>query len=333
MKKMNKKGFMLTETLIVATMLISVLLILYIQFKTVNRSFTSSFSYNTVGSSYNLYNAKKYIEISNYSLIAEKLKVQDYVDLTDCPGMYFADTDYCETLFLRLGVKKLLMTNENIASLVEDNDLDAGMNEYLKKIKYEQADGYRIIGYFKDGTYSSLKILNSKKFDFVISNSCSADTNVNYTIKHLALNNLDNVNNGYTLYEDTVSFDRCGASILVSNYEKDDDACYYLHKSSGSSIDSPYLDLGLNEDANIGVLYYGRYDSKITIYHYKEGTTEELANATIVSNFCGNVIETEQYRKNITGYTYVSASLDEVKLDRNDTSVILYYREGGPIEN
>ena len=65
MKKMNKRGFMLTETLIVATMLISVLLILYIQFKSVNRSFTSSFSYNTVGSSYNLYNANKYIEISN----------------------------------------------------------------------------------------------------------------------------------------------------------------------------------------------------------------------------------------------------------------------------
>ena len=33
MKKANDKGFMLTETLIVATMLITVLLVLYIQFK------------------------------------------------------------------------------------------------------------------------------------------------------------------------------------------------------------------------------------------------------------------------------------------------------------
>ena len=328
MKKMNKKGFMLTETLIVATMLISVLLILYIQFKSVNRSFTSSFSYNTVGSSYNLYNAKKYIEISNYSLMAEKLKIQDYVDLTECPGMYFADTNYCETLFLKLGVKKLIMTKENIAPLVEDNDLDAGMNEYLKKIKYEQTDGYRIIGYFKDGTYSSIKILNSKKFDYVISNSCSADTNVNYTIKHFALNNTGNLNSAYNLYDDTVSFDRCGASVYISNYEKDDNACYYLYQTS-----EDYLDLELNEDANVGVLYYVRYDSKITIYHFKEGTSEELADPTIVSNFCGNVVETEQYRKNITGYTFANASLDEVELDKNDTSVILYYREGGPIED
>lgn len=328
MKKMNKKGFMLTETLIVATMLISVLLILYIQFKNVNRSFTASFSYNTVGSSYNLYNAKKYIEASNFSLIVEKLKVEDYIDLTTCPGMYFTSTDYCETLFLKLGVKKLIMTNENLTNLIEDNDLDAGMNEYLKKIKYDRKDGYRIIGYFDDGTYSSIRILNGKKFDYVISDSCNADTNVNYTIKHIALNNLTNLNNGYTLYPDTNNYDSCGSSILIDNYEKNDNACFYLFSRSPE-----YLDLGLNADANVGTLYYARYDSKITIHHYKEGTTEELSDDTIVSNFCGNVVNTEQYRKNITGYTYVSASQDEVELGKNDTSVILYYREGDPIED
>ena len=116
----------------------------------------------------------------------------------------------------------------------------------LKKIKYEQADGYRIIGYFKDGTYSSLKILNSKKFDYVISNSCSADTNVNYTIKHLALNNLNNVNNGYTLYEDTVSFDKCGASILVSNYEKDDNAWNKWFNYNLNMVDEQLFNLGKN---------------------------------------------------------------------------------------
>ena len=42
MKKLGKKGFMLTETLIVSTMLITVLLILYVQFKNVTRSFYAS---------------------------------------------------------------------------------------------------------------------------------------------------------------------------------------------------------------------------------------------------------------------------------------------------
>ena len=113
MRKLDKKGFMLTETLIVSTMLIAVLIILYVQFKNVTRSFYESFTYNTVGSSYNLYNAKLYIEQSNYSMIAEKLKNNNYVDLTNCPGIYFTNTNYCETLFKKLGIKKIIMTNEN----------------------------------------------------------------------------------------------------------------------------------------------------------------------------------------------------------------------------
>ena len=55
MKKLNKKGFMLTETLIVATMLITILLVMYVQFKTVIRSYQQSFKYNTINNSF--YNA------------------------------------------------------------------------------------------------------------------------------------------------------------------------------------------------------------------------------------------------------------------------------------
>ena len=61
MKKLNKKGFMLTETLIVATMLITILLVMYVQFKTVIRSYQQSFKYNTINNLYSLYNVKKYV--------------------------------------------------------------------------------------------------------------------------------------------------------------------------------------------------------------------------------------------------------------------------------
>ena len=50
---------MLTETLIVATMLITILLVMYVQFKTVIRSYQQSFKYNTVNNLYSLYNIKK----------------------------------------------------------------------------------------------------------------------------------------------------------------------------------------------------------------------------------------------------------------------------------
>ena len=114
MKKMNRKGFMLTETLIVATMLVSVLLVLYIQFKNINTNFSESYSYNSVGASYNLYNVKKYVENNNYSLLAEKLKTNSYIDLTSCLDTYFTSTDYCEILFNKLDIKQVIITNENI---------------------------------------------------------------------------------------------------------------------------------------------------------------------------------------------------------------------------
>ena len=61
MKKLSNKGFMLTETLIVATMLITVLLVMYLQFKVVMRSYNNSFKYNTVNNLHSLYNVKQYI--------------------------------------------------------------------------------------------------------------------------------------------------------------------------------------------------------------------------------------------------------------------------------
>lgn len=322
MKKLGKKGFMLTETLIVSTMLITILIILYVQFKNVTRSFYASFTYNTVGSSYNLYNAKLYIEQSDYSLIAEKLKTNTYIDLTDCPGSYFTNTDYCETLFTKLGVTKIIMTNENLHSLIEDNDFDGDFNDFLNSIDYESTDGYRLIGSFKDGTYASIRILNGDKFNFVISNACTATKEVAYRINHIVIPE-SSATEGYNLAEDTVGKSACGSNIVVTNYAITSNSCYYLTKVSPSNT----IDLGIDEDANKATIYYSKYASNLTINHYKVGTTQVLSDPTIVSSFCGNEILVEQYKKNIAGYNYDSVEQETVTMTSTDTTVNLYYKE------
>ncbi len=322
MKKLGKKGFMLTETLIVSTMLITILIILYVQFKNVTRSFYASFTYNTVGSSYNLYNAKLYIEQSDYSLIAEKLKTNTYIDLTDCPGSYFTNTDYCETLFTKLGVTKIIMTNENLHSLIEDNDFDGDFNDFLNSIDYESTDGYRLIGSFKDGTYASIRILNGDKFNFVISNACTATKEVTYRINHIVIPE-SSATEGYNLAEDTVGKSACGSNIVVTNYAITSNSCYYLTKVSPSNT----IDLGIDEDANKATIYYSKYASNLTINHYKVGTTQVLSDPTIVSSFCGNEILVEQYKKNIAGYNYDSVEQETVTMTSTDTTVNLYYKE------
>lgn len=322
MKKLGKKGFMLTETLIVSTMLITVLLILYVQFKNVTRSFYASFTYNTVGSSYNLYNAKLYIEQSNYSLIAEKLKTNDYIDLTDCPGSYFTHTDYCETLFAKLGITKIIMTNENLYSLIDDNDFNGDFNDFLNSIDYESTDGYRLIGTFKDGTYASIRILNDAKFDFAISNACTITKEVTYKISHIVIPE-PSATEGFNLVDDTVGKLACGTNILVTNYAITSNSCYYVSKIGPSNT----IDLGIDEAANIATIYYGKYASNLTINHYKVGTTQVLTDSTIVSNFCGNKILVEQYKKNIAGYNYDSAETETVTMTSTDSTVNLYYKE------
>lgn len=320
MKKLNKKGFMLTETLIVSTMLVAVLLILYVQFKNVTRSFYTSFNYDTVGSSYNLYNAKLYIEQSNYSLIAEKLKTSDYVDLTSCPGIYFTNTEYCEALFSKLGVKKIIMTNENLNSLIKNNDFDSDFRSYLDNINYENTDGYRVIGYFSDNTYASIKILNGEDFDFVISNACNATKEVNYKISHIVLAQPTDTE-GFTLADDTTGTTICGSSIIVTNYAISD-ACYYPIKITPSDN----INLSIDDTANVATIYYSKYQSTLTINHYIDGSTTTIAPQTVVNSSCGQKIETEQYKKNISNYNYIRTSQDVVTMTSSNAVINLYYK-------
>ena len=59
MKKINNKGFMLVEVLVVSVFISSILIVMFVQFKKINNSYNVSFNYNTVDSLYLLNNVKK----------------------------------------------------------------------------------------------------------------------------------------------------------------------------------------------------------------------------------------------------------------------------------
>ena len=48
MNKINNKGFVLAETLIVTSFVAGVLLYLFIQFSNLNKNYNNSFKYNTI---------------------------------------------------------------------------------------------------------------------------------------------------------------------------------------------------------------------------------------------------------------------------------------------
>ena len=161
MKKMNKKGFMLAETLIVATFLVTILLFIYIQFNNITKTYDNSFKYNTVNGLYNAKNIIKYISTDGVGNLKEELSKQGlkFINITDCSNLYFSSLEYCKVLMDSSNVKTVLFTKENLSILKTSNDLlDQTIIDFINYIDYTETDGYRIIIEFNDNTFASLKI-------------------------------------------------------------------------------------------------------------------------------------------------------------------------------
>ncbi|MGE5455509.1 MAG: hypothetical protein ACM3O4_00160 [Ignavibacteriales bacterium] len=164
MKKINNKGFMLVETLVVATLIISILIYLFVQFQTIIKSYNSSFTYNTVDAVYGVSNIRNYILNDGY----EELKafqdstsnVNGYIDITNCSADYFEESEYCLTLFDQLNVKKVIFTDSDLSNLKNSNlTFDDKLKKYINYLKYTKGeDLYRIIVEYENETFGSLKI-------------------------------------------------------------------------------------------------------------------------------------------------------------------------------
>lgn len=161
MKKMNNKGFMLSETLIVATFLVTVLLFLYVQFNKVTKTYDTSFKYNTVNGLYSTNNIINYIKTDGLDNLKIELLNEgiEFVNITSCHTDYFNETDYCSVLMETLNIKTAIFTNENLTTLKSiDTGLEQTMIDFIEYIKFEEIDGYRVIIEFNDNTFASLKV-------------------------------------------------------------------------------------------------------------------------------------------------------------------------------
>ena len=161
MKKINNKGFMFVETLIVATFLVTTLLFIYVQFNKITNTYDTSFKYNTVDGLYMTKNIIKYV--SNDGIDKLKLDITqdgvEFIDITNCSSTYFNNSNYCNVLIDYSNVKTILFTNENLDSLkTSDPALNQTLIDFINHINYEKTDGYRIIVEFNNNTFASLKI-------------------------------------------------------------------------------------------------------------------------------------------------------------------------------
>lgn len=171
MKKNNKKGFVLAETIAVSVIIMTSLVIVYTQFATLNNSYKTSFQYNNVNNLYLVNNLRNFIKDDGLDKLIQLLDNNEYVDITSCPSYLFDEYLYCRLLVDNSNMKTILFTNEDISTLkeqIDNTNYSQTMKNYIKKINNSTENSQRLIVEFEDETYATILFVFNEEDDFAM---------------------------------------------------------------------------------------------------------------------------------------------------------------------
>ena len=169
MKKNNKKGFILAETIAVSVIIMTSLVIVYTQFVTLNNNYKSSFNYDNVNNLYLVNNLRDFIKNDGLDRLIQLVDNREYVDITSCPNYIFDEYLYCRLLVDNSNIKTVLFTKEDISELknsIEDTNYSQEMKNYVKKINNSTENSQRLIVEFNDETYATLLFSKNDNFTY-----------------------------------------------------------------------------------------------------------------------------------------------------------------------
>jgi len=166
---MNKKGFMLAEVLIVSTLLIGTMGFMFIQINSITKAYAREFNYNTVDALYGAHVLKEYLDTKNYFFNVTTTK---FIDKNEVNSSYF------NTLVEKLGVLKIIITNNNedIYEYLRNNYsnntpyIGTDISYYEKLIEfstslertYDESYYYIIVAY-EDGTFCDYRFRGEER--------------------------------------------------------------------------------------------------------------------------------------------------------------------------
>lgn len=164
----NNKGFVITEVLILSTVIMGVLTLMYVQFKSINRGYQYSFKYDTVEGLYLANNIVNYINDGNYDNLVEQVNnnPKGYIDITECSIENSTLISYCNSLFQKSEIEKILFTKEDLKDLKRNiSDFDNDMQNYIKQIKtLNDEKDYRIIIKYKDNSFTTMRFNKGNEY-------------------------------------------------------------------------------------------------------------------------------------------------------------------------
>ena len=171
MKKSNQKGFMLTETLIVSTLVIGVLLFLFIQFRGINQSYNTVINYNSADALLAAENLRTFYFNDNYDAIEEYYRNNHlkFLDLTNCPSSVINLQEYCNSITSKVNVKKVLFTDADLNYITQalnrkELQLEPTFEKYIRSLENDEEGTllkYRIIVELNSGEFGNIKMVKN----------------------------------------------------------------------------------------------------------------------------------------------------------------------------
>lgn len=162
MKKINNKGFMLVEILVVSVFVSSVLIVLFVQFKKINNSYNVSFGYNTVDGLYLLNSVKNRIitNVNDNSFNNFAAQISDTKKYIDIYSLMCASEGYDCELVKQSNINKLFFVRKDAKNdMLDDSDFSIDLKEYINYVNFKVENSeYFIIAEFTNGTYASVNI-------------------------------------------------------------------------------------------------------------------------------------------------------------------------------
>jgi hypothetical protein len=162
MKKNNKKGFFVIETLVVITIVLTVLTIFYRQIATLYNNFEASINYDTVEAIHAANNVKQFLFQENINGMREVLGANLMLDITNHT---FANQVYFDNLRDTLNIEKIYFTQYDINSIIDNismYDFNTLFANYLQTLRVtggvDTTSYNRVIVVLENNIYTNIVI-------------------------------------------------------------------------------------------------------------------------------------------------------------------------------
>ena len=163
----NNKGFMLLETLIVSTIILSTLIFLFVQFTNIKENYEVSFRYNTIPG---IYIAKELSDFLVENNINDSLsnmldnEENGFINIKTHTHINNGDKNFYQTMIFNMNIKNVLYTSANLEKLkaylnsskVDTSIFTESFKEYIFSLKTKNVNNNRLIIMFNDKTFASI---------------------------------------------------------------------------------------------------------------------------------------------------------------------------------